>query len=70
MARIHNDELCPYCGAVIAYAEYKNVKEGFYGDAFSGMKYTNHECEQSIKNREAVQKIFKEAMSKLEPPKE
>ncbi len=68
MARIHNDELCPFCGEVVAYAEYKNVKEGFYGDAFSGMKYTDHECEGVIRNREAVAKVFDNAMKKINKP--
>ena len=68
MARIHNDELCPFCGGVVAYAEYKNVKEGFYGDAFSGIKYTDHECEDMIRNREAVAKVFDNEMKKINKP--
>lgn len=65
MARMYPSELCPYCGEVVAYPEYNNIKEGVICDAFSGMKYTNHECEGVIKNREYLQKAYKEAMDKL-----
>ena len=54
MARIHKTIYCPHCNVAIVIPKYENVIPGVYGDAYSGDRHVDCECDESRKVRQEI----------------
>lgn len=51
MAVYREPPKCPYCGKIIAKANYRKVPDNFFGDSFQNWEYIKHSCKGTRKKK-------------------